>query len=211
MNEQLEHEAKCQESNNMVTNWYLEPWKKYQVSKGRARRKEFWWFYLPNTFALVILQVIATGSEGIFLGIIALSLALAVALPTINVAIRRLHDIGRSGWWVLLGFLGIFTFGVTGLILLIMLCFDSQDGDNKYGPNPKGICGKRCASEKKTMPTNNVVKKTFHAICPKCQHKTTVKSIVCPQSVVCPKCRSQVGGLRSFTNTMQQNDTALNK
>ena len=111
-------------------NWYLDVLKNYAVFNGRARRKEYWMFMLFN-----ILISFAIGFIEGFLGspgVIGLIYTLAVLVPSIAVAIRRLHDTGRSGWWVLLGLVP-----VLGIILLIFLVLDSQPNDNEYGPNPK--------------------------------------------------------------------------
>jgi uncharacterized membrane protein YhaH (DUF805 family) len=61
--------------------------------------------------------------------------ALAFLLPSIAVAVRRLHDTGRAGWWVLLGFIPI----IGWIALIYFYVLDSQPGDNRYGPNPKGV------------------------------------------------------------------------
>ena len=60
---------------------------------------------------------------------------LAFLLPSIAVAIRRLHDTGRTGWWLLLAFIPI----IGAIVLIVFYCLDSQPGDNEYGPNPKGV------------------------------------------------------------------------
>ena len=81
-------------------NWYLSVLKKYAVFTGRARRQEYWMFLLFNIIIMVVLAVIEVviGTWGI-LGMV---YALAVLLPSIGVTIRRLHDTGRAGWWILI-------------------------------------------------------------------------------------------------------------
>mgnify|MGYP000229162830 CR=1 FL=1 len=123
-------------------NTYLIPWKKYMDFSGRAPRKEFWTFYLVN--AAVVILVGAFYGDGLMrhpMGISVYSPSvdtflfafLVVAFfPTLAVIVRRLHDTGRRGWWVLLGFVPV----VGGLILLILLLFESQAGANRYGPAP---------------------------------------------------------------------------
>jgi uncharacterized membrane protein YhaH (DUF805 family) len=111
-------------------NWYLGVLKKYADFSGRARRKEFWMFVLFNFIIAVVLSVV----DG-FIGIPILGgiYTLAVLIPSIAVGARRFHDIGKSGWWQLIGlipFIGV-------LILIIFFVMDSNPGDNKYGPNPK--------------------------------------------------------------------------
>jgi uncharacterized membrane protein YhaH (DUF805 family) len=111
-------------------NWYIDVLKKYAVFTGRAHRQEFWMFTLVN-----VLISFALGIVGgmLHLAVLGTLYSLAVLLPSIGVAVRRLHDIGRTGWWVLIALTGI------GMIVLIVFyCLDSQPGDNEYGPNPKG-------------------------------------------------------------------------
>jgi uncharacterized membrane protein YhaH (DUF805 family) len=64
-----------------------------------------------------------------------LTIALALFLPSLALYIRRLHDIGKSGWWVLLILIPI----VGIIVLLAWACMDGQQGSNQYGPNPKGV------------------------------------------------------------------------
>jgi uncharacterized membrane protein YhaH (DUF805 family) len=85
----------------------------YANFNGRARRSEYWWFYLFTIIASLIP----------FLGII---VALGTIIPTIACGVRRMHDNGKSGWFLLIP-----------IYNLILLCTDSQPGDNEYGPNPK--------------------------------------------------------------------------
>ena len=112
---------------------------KYFCFEGRARRKEYWMFVLFNIivgFAIGFLAALlagATGMHGItYLGSL---YNLAVFIPGLAVGVRRLHDIGKSGWWCLIVLVPII--GV--IALLVLCCFDSQPGGNKYGPNPKGF------------------------------------------------------------------------
>jgi len=120
-------------------NWYLEVLKKYAVFAGRARRKEYWFFVLFNFIISVFLSLIdfTTGSySGEFgMGILSGIYFLLVLIPGIAVTVRRLHDTGRSGWWLL-----ILIIPLVGLIvLLVFMLQDSEQGDNKYGPNPKNV------------------------------------------------------------------------
>lgn len=118
-------------------NWYLEVLKQYAVFSGRARRKEYWMYTLFNLIVSFILGL-AAGILGAVtesdLSIISLLYGLAVMLPSIGVSIRRLHDIGRSGWWLLLAFIPILGW----IVLLIFHVKDSAPGANEYGANPKG-------------------------------------------------------------------------
>lgn len=103
--------------------------KKYAEFTGRARRKEYWMFILFYMIFYIILSVI-----DLFIGSIILSsiYSLALLIPTISIAARRLHDTGRSGWWQLIVFLPI----IGTIILFVFLVQDSHD-KNEYGENPK--------------------------------------------------------------------------
>jgi len=112
-------------------NWYLEVLKKYAVFSGRARRAEYWMFFLFNFIVAFVLGFI----EGIFggPGILASLYSLAVFLPGLAVTARRLHDTNRSGWWLLISFIPL----VGIIVLFVFMVLESQAGENKYGSNPK--------------------------------------------------------------------------
>jgi uncharacterized membrane protein YhaH (DUF805 family) len=118
-------------------NWYLEVLKKYAVFSGRARRKEYWMFFLFNliiTFVLILIDsLMGTISPQSGLGLLSGLYSLAVLIPSIAVTIRRLHDTGRSGWWILISLVPV----LGGIVLLIFMVLDSEPGANQYGPNPK--------------------------------------------------------------------------
>ncbi len=115
---------------------------KYATFSGRARRSEYWWWYVFVTVIGIIANVIdrsagltfgdATYAGGWIAGIAGLLLF----LPTFAVFVRRLHDTGRSGWWLLLGFIPL----IGAIVLLIFTLLDSQ-ADNQYGPSPKRSTG----------------------------------------------------------------------
>ncbi|HEX7348721.1 MAG TPA: DUF805 domain-containing protein [Rhodanobacteraceae bacterium] len=114
-------------------NWYFEVLKKYFDFSGRARRKEYWMFTLFNIIAIVILLIIGMLiAHGRGVALVWLY-ELAVLLPSLGVAVRRLHDTGRSGWWILISLVPL----VGGIILFVFTVLDSVP-DNQYGPNPKG-------------------------------------------------------------------------
>ena len=116
--------------------WYITVLKKYAVFSGRARRKEYWMFVLFNfIFALAlgliegILQINAGGNYSVLSTIY----SLAVLVPSLAVAVRRLHDTNRSGWWLLIGLIPL----AGAIVLLVFMVQDSQPGENQYGSNPK--------------------------------------------------------------------------
>jgi uncharacterized membrane protein YhaH (DUF805 family) len=117
--------------------WYLTVLKKYAVFDGRARRKEYWFFQLINTLILIV--IVAVGGVAARntlvspVHIIIILYLLAVLLPSLAVTVRRLHDTGRSGYWIFISFVPF----VGGIILLVFTFIDSQPGANQYGPNPK--------------------------------------------------------------------------
>ncbi len=111
--------------------WYLTVLRKYAEFSGRARRKEYWFFVLFNIIISFVLGFVDgfAGLGGVLGGIY----ALAVLIPSIAVGVRRLHDTGRSGWWLLIGLVPII--GV--IVLIVFMVGDSESGSNQYGPNPK--------------------------------------------------------------------------
>ncbi len=109
--------------------WMIEPFRRYADFEGRARRAEYWWFALGYFAALLIL-----GLLGGFLGIF---LLVGAVVPSLAVNVRRLHDVDKSGWWILLGAVPL----VGGIILLIWHCTQGTDGTNRYGPDPLDPAG----------------------------------------------------------------------
>jgi len=104
--------------------------RKYAVFKGRARRSEYWWFYLFN----VILSVVTVFIDRAFFpeikvldrGVFSFADSLAIFLPTWSVTARRMHDTNRSGWYMLIPLYGF-----------ILCFFKGTDGPNRYGLDPK--------------------------------------------------------------------------
>ncbi len=120
--------------------WYLMVWQKYAQFTGRSRRKEYWMFFLFNMIACAVLYaailvafLASQKTIGIFLACLCVLYGLAGVVPGLAVSVRRLHDINKSGWWILISLVP----GVGGLILLVLDCIEGDPGDNQYGPNPK--------------------------------------------------------------------------
>jgi|SRR5690625_95496 len=126
-------------------NWYLSALKQYAVFTGRARRKEYWFFVLFNIIAFIILGFIdqTLGLPGFApgWGLLSSLYWLAIIIPSVAVAVRRLHDIGRTGWWLLLVFIPF----IGSIVLIIFALLDSQPGPNQYGANPKGVAAMSAA------------------------------------------------------------------
>ena len=139
--------------------------KKFASFSGRARRKEYWGFYLFTLILFILLTIVIFviaaaigGSRGgvsssnemtnmmAGIGVIGIILyaifVLVLILPGLGVTTRRFHDIGWSGWIVLLLYvLSLIPYVgfITGIIFLVVACIDSQPGQNKYGPPPKRV------------------------------------------------------------------------
>ena len=104
---------------------WLNGWKKWNDFSGRARRAEYWWFAIINTFISIPLQILSSEVSGVF-GILYLIFAVAGIIPGLAVAIRRMHDTGHSGWWI-----------IVPIVNFIFAVSDSHKAPNKYGPSPK--------------------------------------------------------------------------
>ncbi|MBQ7187876.1 MAG: DUF805 domain-containing protein [Kiritimatiellae bacterium] len=132
--------------------YWLQCWKKYAVFSGRARRKEYWMFFLFNAvIGWLACLIICVAGVGLFAALGAIDMntvnheqigfivgrlfAIASILPCLGVTCRRLHDTGRSAWWLLLLFLPFAGL----LVLFVFMCLGSQPGVNAYGPNPKEL------------------------------------------------------------------------
>ena len=117
--------------------WYLMALKKYAEFQGRAQRKEYWMFTLFNFLAMVLLGLVGAllggGGEGGLGDVLQGLYGLGVLVPGIAVTVRRLHDIGKSGWWGLVALIPL----IGSLILIYFAGKDSQPEINEYGPNPK--------------------------------------------------------------------------
>lgn len=116
-----------------VLEWYLKPFKQYIDFEGRARRKEYWVFTVGNILVSILL-----GGGGVFgygSDILSGLFSLFILIPGLAVAVRRLHDTGRSGFWLfilLIPLIGLF-------VIIYFLVSDSESGSNAYGPNPKAF------------------------------------------------------------------------
>jgi uncharacterized membrane protein YhaH (DUF805 family) len=110
---------------------------KYVDFSGRARRSEYWYFFLFNLLvgiAASILDAILGTDFDTGSGLISVVASLALLLPGLAAGVRRLHDTSRSGWWILIGLIPII-----GWIILIVFYVQDSHPDNQYGPNPKGV------------------------------------------------------------------------
>jgi uncharacterized membrane protein YhaH (DUF805 family) len=105
-------------------NYYLKVLQNYANFNGRARRAEYWYFVLFNMIASIIVGIIGGLMDFELLGNL---YSLAVLLPSLAVGVRRMHDVGKSGWFILIP---IYNF--------ILAVTEGDAGENEYGPDPKG-------------------------------------------------------------------------
>ncbi len=123
--------------------WFIDPIRNHYADfSGRAPRKEYWMFMLMYIILTIgVSFLIAT--SGLFLGewafvvffVLFIIGVIALIVPSIAIQVRRLHDIGYSGWWYFIGFIPY----IGGIIILVMSALRSEIGTNKYGPNPYGV------------------------------------------------------------------------
>jgi uncharacterized membrane protein YhaH (DUF805 family) len=102
----------------MIWNYYVGVLKNYAKFDGRARRSEYWYYVLVNVIFIIALGLISDMLSNIY--------AFATLVPSIAVAIRRMHDVGKSGWYLLIP-----------IYNLVLACTAGETGPNQYGPDPK--------------------------------------------------------------------------
>jgi uncharacterized membrane protein YhaH (DUF805 family) len=130
--------------------WYLKVLRNYVTFTGRARRKEFWMFTLFHflfLFLLIFLLIYSTDNffnddyyseseePNLIIALLLIFYVLGTFLPSVAVTVRRLHDIGKSGFWY---FISLVPY-IGSFVLLILTCMDSQPRPNQWGENLKGI------------------------------------------------------------------------
>lgn len=108
-------------------NYYFAVLTKYAIFSGRARRSEYWYFALFTTIISVVLMIVDSVLGGAFLNSI---YSLGVFIPSIAVGVRRMHDVNKSGWFILIPFYNLY-----------LCCIDGTSGENAYGEDPKGRAG----------------------------------------------------------------------
>ncbi len=122
----------------IIENWKLVVLERYAKFDGRAGRAEFWWFVLANIVLYVALAIVISigfaisTALGVIIALLAAAAYIALIIPSIAVAIRRLHDTDKSGWWLLISFI---PFG--GLVLLVFYAMEGTNGPNGHGVGPE--------------------------------------------------------------------------
>ncbi|MDR1341953.1 MAG: DUF805 domain-containing protein [Prevotellaceae bacterium] len=118
-------------------NWYLKVLKQYADFSGRARRKEYWMFVLFNIIfcvaAMILDNLFGLAMEGVGYGAIYILYMLAVLIPGLGVGVRRLHDVGKSGWMLLIALIPL----IGAIWLLVLFATEGNHGNNEYGADPK--------------------------------------------------------------------------
>jgi len=132
------------QSNNLISWWKKVVLENYANFKGRARRAEYWYFALGTTIILFVFYIIGFAGAAVDSSVLmALGFglygitALATLIPSLAVAVRRLHDINKSGWYYLIGLIPL----VGGIILLVWFFTDGNRSSNDYGEDPKNPVG----------------------------------------------------------------------
>ena len=125
-----------------LSKWFLVcVMNKYSDFTGRARRKEFWMYTLASflfSLTFLSLSIIASTiavSLGMLFALLYVVISLALICPTLALSVRRLHDTGKSGWWLLTGLIPV----VGALYLIYVFSQRGQPGPNPYGPDPKDM------------------------------------------------------------------------
>ncbi|MDK1684158.1 DUF805 domain-containing protein [Acinetobacter terrestris] len=128
--DKLSDQNKAEEQFNMI-DWFVKCLKNYATFTGRARRKEYWYFVLVQFIILIVAQIIDAilGTEFVFYAIV----ALALFIPSLAAAVRRLHDTGRSGWWSLIALIPL----IGAILLIIWLASDTKQENNQWGQPAK--------------------------------------------------------------------------
>ena len=120
-------------------NYYLKVLQNYATFSGRARRSEYWYFILFNFLfagvAIIFDHVFRITFEGLAYGPIYCLYGLAVFIPGLAVLIRRLHDVGKSGWFLLIVLIPL----IGAIWIIVLMATDGNIGENQYGMNPKEV------------------------------------------------------------------------
>ena len=117
--------------NPLISYWKKVVLENYANFDGRARRAEFWWYFLANLIISVVFNILAAIAS--FFIIFSFIYGLAVLIPGIAVGIRRLHDTDKSGWWLLIGLIPL----VGAIVLIVFFATEGTRQSNQWGASPK--------------------------------------------------------------------------
>ena len=119
--------------------WYAKVLRQYADFNGRARRTEYWMFTLVSVIVGLVLglvdEVVFVGPGLSTTGWLHTIYSVAVIIPTLAVGARRLHDTGRSAWWLLIGLIPL----IGAIVLIVFFALEGQRSSNAYGPDPKAV------------------------------------------------------------------------
>lgn len=117
-------------------NWYLQGFKRSFDFGGRSRRKEYWYFTLFSVIVTLILAVsdslLNTYNADLGMGLLGGIYAMITIIPNFSLTFRRLHDVNKSAWWLL-----ILLIPLIGIIVLLVFCCQDSKEKNEYGMSPK--------------------------------------------------------------------------
>ena len=113
---------------NLIDNFKLVVFERYAKFDGRARRSEYWLFFLALVIVSIVLNLFGRASS-LFV-VVGILWSLAMLVPHLAVGVRRLHDTDKSGWWLLIGLVPCVGF----IVLIVFFATDSTRADNQYGP-----------------------------------------------------------------------------
>jgi uncharacterized membrane protein YhaH (DUF805 family) len=121
--------------------WMMQPLKKFADFSGRARRMEYWMYFVGYMGAVIVASILdgilgMSGMIGGVYGPLSMIVMLGSIIPSIACGVRRLHDRDMSGWWYLV----VFT-GIGAIVLLVFFLLEGTQGPNRFGPDPKGGTG----------------------------------------------------------------------
>ncbi len=122
-----------------IMKWFVKCFNQYADFSSRARRSEYWYFFLFNVIIAFVAGFVFGFIGGItgmmWISYLSYIYTLVALVPGIAVCVRRLHDVGKSGWWVFISLIPL----AGAIWLVVLMCTDSQPGTNQWGPNPKGM------------------------------------------------------------------------